>query len=158
MTTITITGLDKALAKLKTIEQLNKHMTPPMVQSLGHLQRRLARYPKKAPGAFTAMATPRQKRAYWAKVRSGEISTMKGGGYRRSGTIGRKWSHRIRTHSGGMTGELTNNAPGVIYVQGERQQPFHKASGWPTVDSVAAKEGKAVQRYFNATIRSILDK
>lgn len=158
MTTIKIEGMDKVLKKLKTVEELHKHMTPPMNQALGHLQRRLARYPQKAEGAFSAMATPAQKRAYWAKVRSGEISTMKGGGYRRSGTIGRKWSHRIRTRGSGMIGELTNNAPGAIFVQGDRQQPFHKASGWPQVDDVAAKEAKAVQGYFDAAIKRIIAK
>ena len=158
MTQITITGLDKALAKLKTVEELNKHMTPPMNQALGHLQRRMARYPQKAAGAFSAMATPGQKRAYWAKVRSGEISTAKGGGYRRSGTTGRKWSHRIKTRGTGLIGELTNNAPGAIYVQGPRQQPFHKASGWPQVDDVAEKEAKAVQGYFDAAIKRIIAK
>lgn len=158
MPQITITGLDKVLTKLKTIEELNRHMTPPMNQALGHLKRRMARYPQKAAGAFSAMATPAQKRAYWAKVRSGEISTGKDGGYRRSGTTGRKWSHRIKTRGSGLLGELTNNAPGAIFVQGNRQQPFHKASGWPQVDEVADKEAKAVQGYFDAAIKRIIAK
>lgn len=158
MITITITGLDKTLAKFKTIEQIALHLEPPMTKALNHLQRRLGRYPQKAPGAFSRLATPAQKRAYWAKVRSGEIGTMKGGGYRREGTIGRKWSHRITRHASGITGELTNNAPGAIYVIGDRQQPFHKASGWPQVDDVTEKESKAVQGYFDAAIRDILNK
>lgn len=158
MTTITITGLDKVMHKLKTVDQLALHMEPPMVKSLNHLQRRLGRYPQKAAGAFSRLATPAQKRAYWAKVRSGEIGTTKSGGYRREGTIGRKFSHRIIRSASSITGELTNNAPGAIYVIGERQQPFHKASGWPQVDDVAEKEAKAVQGYFDAAIRDILNK
>ena len=156
MTTITITGLDAVAHRLKTIDDIALHLGPPMTKSLMHLQRRMARYPRKSPGAFTRLATPAQKRAYWARVKSGEISTDPRTGYRRSGTLGRKFSHKVTRHANGMTGELTNNAPGAIYVIGERQQPFHKESGWPQIDDVAAKESKAIQGYFDDAIRNLL--
>jgi len=155
---ITVTGLDKVAHKLKTVEQIALHLAPPMDKSLKHLQRRMARYPKKSPGAFARLATPAQKRAYWAKVRSGEISTAKDGGYRRTGTLGRKWSTKIHKRPTGMTGELTNNTGYGPFVQGQRQQPFHKESGWSQVDDVVTKEGKAIQGYFNAAIRQLLSK
>lgn len=155
MTTIQITGLDAVLRKLQKVENVAAVMDRPMKQALGHLQRRLARYPRKASGAFTAMATPAQKRAYWAKVRGGEISHDPRTGYRRSGTIGRKWTTQIKRGTTHITGIVGNNAPGAIYVQGSKQQPFHKASGWPTTDSVAESEAAAVRGYFHAEIRRI---
>jgi hypothetical protein len=157
MTTITITGLEPVIAKLKRIETIQNELEPPMNQALGHLHRRMGRYPAKNSGAFAALATPVQRRAYWAKVKSGEIDHG-ANGYRRSGTTGRKFSTKVTRHSGGLRGELTNNAPGARYVFGDYQPAFIKASGWPTVDSVAEKEAAAVQRYFNAAIRRILAK
>ena len=156
MAIITITGLDKIAHKLKTTEDIARHLGPPMVQSLSHLQRRVARYPRKDPTAFARLATKAQKRAYWARVRSGEINHGKHG-YVRTGTLGRKWSHRVRSGNTFVIGSLTNNAGYGVYVMGERRQAFHAASGFKTVDEVAEKEGKAVQGYFNATIRRLLD-
>ena len=155
MAQITITGLDKVLHKLDTVEKIATHLGPPMEQSLDHLQRRLGRVPRKSPGAFSRLATPKQRKAYWAKVKSGEIGHG-ANGYIRTGTTGRKFSHRVRRHANGVTGELTNNAPGAVYVIGERQQAFHKESGFPQVDDVVEKEGKAIQGYFNATIARLL--
>ena len=155
MATITITGLDKVLHKLDTVEKIATHLGPPMEQSLDHLQRRLGRVPRKSPGAFSRLATPAQKRAYWYKVsKSPEIHGKNG--YNRTGNIARRFSHRVRRHANGVTGELTNNAPGAVYVIGERQQAFHKESGFPQVDDVVENEGKAVQGYFNATIARLL--
>lgn len=157
MATITITGLEQVAHKLKTVEQIALHLGPPMDKSLKHLQRRMARYPSKAPGAFTALATPAQRRAYWAKVRSGEITHDPRTGYRRSGNIGRRWSSKMNKTAQGITGELINNAPGAKYVH-DWQPAFIRASKWAQVDEVAAKESKAIQGYFNATIRSILQR
>jgi hypothetical protein len=157
MAAITITGLEPVIAKLKRIETIQNELEPPMKQALSHLHRRIARYPAKNSGAFAALATPVQRRAYWAKVKSGEIDHGPNG-YRRSGNTGRKFSTSVKRTSSGLTGELTNNAPGARYVFGDYQPAFIKASGWPTVDSVADKEAAAVQRYFNAAIRRILAK
>lgn len=157
MATIEITGLERIAHKLRTVEQISMTLGPPMQQSLMHLQRRVARPPRKAAGAFTALATPRQKRAYWARVRSGEITHDKRTGYRRTNTLVRKWSVQVKTNLLGASGQLTNNSEHGVFVQGERQQPFHKASGWPTVDGVAEKEAPAVQRYFDAAIKRALD-
>ena len=156
MATITITGLDAVAHRLKTIDDIALHLGPPMDKSLKHLQRRLGRTVRKSPGAFSRLATPAQKRAYWAKVRADEITHLPNSGYRRTNTIGRKLTTKITRHANGMTGELADNAPGAIYVIGERQQPFHKESGWPQIDDVAAKEAKAIQGYFDDAIRNLL--
>jgi hypothetical protein len=157
MASITVTGLDQVAHKLKTVEQIALHLGPPMDKSLKHLQRRMARYPVKAKGAFSAMATDKQRKAYWAKVKSGEIDNIPGSGYRRTGTTGRKWSTKINKMPNGMTGELTNNAPGAKYVH-DWQPNFIKASNWANIDDVSAKEAKAVQGYFNAAIRQLISK
>jgi hypothetical protein len=117
-----------------------------MDKSVKHLQRRLAKYPPKAAGAFSRLATPGQRRAYWAKVSSGESSHREGIGYVRSGNLSRRWTTEISPN--GRTGTVGNNAGYAEYVQGERQQPFHEASNFPTVDEVAKKEAAAIVGYF----------
>jgi hypothetical protein len=156
MAAITITGLEPVIAKLKRIELIQNELEPPMKQALSHLHRRIARYPAKNPGAFAALATPVQRRAYWAKVRD-DPSIHGPDGYQRTGNTARKFSTSVKRHSGGLTGELAG-PPGARYVFGDYQPAFIKASGWPTVDSVAEKEAAAVQRYFNAAIRRVLAK
>ena len=157
MATIEIHGLEKIYDKLRDVNNISRVLGPPMTQSMMHLQRRMARAPRKAKGAFTLMATAKQKRAYWARVRSGEIDHNEKTGYRRTNTIIRKWSFKVETDMNGVEGTMTNNAPGAIFVQGERQQPFHKASGWPTVDDTVEKNRKQVQGYFNAAIKRVLN-
>ena len=157
MATIEVTGLDRIAHKLRTVEQIAMTLGPPMQQSMMHLQRRLGHYPRKDPTAFKRLATPRQKRAYWARVRDKKITHDKRTGYRREGTLKRKWSYKVHTSNTFVIGSLTNGAGHGQYVQGEQRQPFHAASGWPTVDAVAEKEGKAVQRYFDVAIKRAVD-
>ncbi len=158
MAIIEITGLEKIYDKLRDINDISRHLGPPMQQSMMHLQRRMGHAPRKAAGAFSLMATPKQKRAYWARVRADEIRHSDKTGYVRTNTLIRKWSFKVKTDMNGVEGTMTNNAPGAIYVQGERQQPFHRASGWPTVDDTVEKNRKAIQGYFNAAIRRALAK
>ena len=144
--TVKIEGLD---AIVKKIDSLGKSgiLYRPMSQSLNHLQDIVAKYPRKKPGAFSALATPGQKRAFWAKVGSGEINFREGVGYVRSGTLGRKWYKRIE--KGGRGGSLINNAGYGPYVQSDAgQQLFHKASGWPTVEKVAKKATPFILKKF----------
>lgn len=155
MTTITITGMKPLLRKLDTVQDVTATLGPPMHRALGHLHRRVARYPRKDPTAFARLATPRQKRAYWARVRSGAI-THGSGGYVRTGTLGRKWTSRVQTGRAFIRGTLGNNAGYGIYVQGGRRQSFHRASGWETTDDVAQREARAVQAYFDAAINQAL--
>jgi hypothetical protein len=162
--TIEIKGLDDALKKL---DRLNKPAVfkTPMTQSLNYLQRQLKQKVPKAPGAFTALATDGQRRAYWAKVtdpRTGKINpNMHGpGGYKRTGSTARGWTIKITNQ--GRTGEIGNQMPGAPYVYGApdqrplSQQPFHKRSGWPRVDLVAKKAEKTIVGFFQKAYEKAL--
>ena len=146
--TVKIEGLDAVLKKIDSLGKPGVLYTP-MSQSLNHLQDLVAKYPRKKQGAFSALATPGQKRAFWARVGSGEISFREGIGYVRSGTLGRKWIKRIE--KGGRGGTLMNNAGYGPYVQSDAgQQPFHAASKWPTVEQVAKKATPYILARFKA--------
>lgn len=154
MASITITGMDELLAKLGKLEHVHLALQRPMDISLKYMQNQLMEYPAKAAGAFSALATPGQKRAYWARVRSGDINHGDGG-YIRQRMLGNAWATEIQSGLNGMRGIVGNNSPGAIFVQGERQQPFHRASGWKTVDQVADESEGFVRRTFEAEFRKI---
>lgn len=128
-----IKGLDRVMAKLDTLQKFSAWAYDPMDASVKEVQRELAKYPRKAPGAFSRYATAKQKRAYWAKVGKGEIEHREGIGYKRTGTMGRKWTTAVENSANGVRGVIGTNAQGAKWVQqASTQQNFHKASGWPT--------------------------
>ena len=154
----TIKGLERVSKKLNNLVNFTMWATPPMQQTVALIHDDIAKMPGKAPGAFSRYATAAQKRAYWAKVRSGEISHGPGG-YRRSGTLARKWTTEVSNTPGGVRGEIGNNAIYARYVQGAaRQQAFHKASGWATDVSVLRATEQDRNRVWQAAIRRELSR
>ena len=163
-----IRGLEALNRKLKTLEQFQRKMKEPTQQSLILLQDYIATAPRKKKGAFTAMATDGQRRAYWAKVsaakKAGHPIHREGVGYVRSDTMSRGWtdgnSIKISTTSNGIRGELGNvkaKAYGT-YVQGSQQQPFHKASGWRTIDETVEKNEKKIMKFYDDVTKRELNK
>jgi len=151
--------LDALARKLNNIDKLAAVLAPPMIRSLALLQDDIAQYPRKKPGAFSSLATPGQKRAYWTQVSRGVIDHRDGIGYVRTTQTGKSWTAEVQPQIDGWRGILGNNAPGARWVYGtETQQPFHKASGFPTVSQVAEKNRRAIVREFQTAIRRELAK
>jgi hypothetical protein len=137
---MSVTVNDKQLQSIMSkLDALDKpaNMRRAMERSVDHLNGKLQKDVTKAGGSFSAMATPGQRRAFWAKVSSGE-ARVDGRGYVRSGKMYRGW--KKKTRSDGRQGEVYNDVPYGPYVQGERQQPFHAASKYPTTEKVARDE------------------
>lgn len=150
--------LTRALRKLKTLERLNHALKPAMEESLLYLENRLKREPKKAKGAFSAMATPAQRREYWARVRSGQIRHSDKTGYIRDHTTARSWTQRVNVSATGLEGTIGNNVAWARYVYSRKYQlPFHAASKWPVVEDVAEKAGPKVNRIFSNHLRRIIE-
>lgn len=66
-----------------------------------------------------------------------------GTSYRRTGTLGRRWTYRVTMSLYSATAVLGNNTPYGPYVQSEAEQAeVHQGWGWPTDESEleAAKE------------------
>jgi hypothetical protein len=157
--TIKIDGLDAVNAKLRKLAAFQQWASAPMEQTTALIQDKIAKYPRKSPGAFSRLATPGQRRAYWAKVRSGEINHREGMGYQRSGTLGRKWTSKITKTADGVRGEVGNNAAHAQFVQSQqRQQPFHAASGWTTETQAIEATERARTAVWRAAIRRVIDR
>jgi hypothetical protein len=111
------------------------------------LQKELQIPPPKQAGAFSRLATPKQKRAYWAKVRARQIEHT-ANGYKRRGDVVRKW---VVVPIGFGRVKLSNDHDAAPFVYGKvDQQPFHAASGWPRVDTVL--NDKRLQAKLQATV------
>ena len=142
---------------MRKLDSLDKpaNMRREMELSVNHLNGKLQKDSTKASGAFSAMATPGQRRAFWAKVSSGE-ARVDGQGYVRSHTLYKGW--RKKTRADGRQGEVYNDVPYGEYVQGERQQSFHRASNYPTTEKVARDEQDFVVKIWQREYERALSK
>lgn len=75
-----------------------------------------------------------------------------GGRYRRTGTLGRRWTHRIRFESGGVTGVVGNNTSYAPLVQSSAFQTAVHRGRWQTDRSVLQRRRKEIVDRFRAAI------
>ena len=154
----TIQGLDALQRKLKTLENFQRKLKTPMNKSVKLVHKYWGAKPRKKKGAFSAMATPGQRRAYWARVGSGDIEHGKFG-YKRTNQIVNSLETRVNMHSNGVKGVVGTNAPGARYVIGSKQQqPFHKASGWRTNEEVIEAKLDEINALFDKVVKRELNR
>ena len=110
-----------------------------------HLRRVIAVYPARRYYHLNwAIVSPRMRRAFFAKLRSGEIQVP----YVRSSSpgsqrLGTRWGQS--TANGGMTVTVGNTATYAPIVQGgARQSSFHRQTNWRTDRYVAEGEAQRV--------------
>jgi len=113
---VKIEGLEEVTRKLESLNRPGIFQRP-MQQALQHIQRKIARPPRKAQGAFSRHATPAQRRAYWARVNSGEIQHREGVGYVRTNMLRDSWTSRVENQ--GRRGVIGTNIPYAPYVQSQ---------------------------------------
>lgn len=153
-----ITGDEQVLRKLGQLANIETKLRAPMEQSLALLHRTLAKQPRKAAGAFSSMATPRQKRAFWAKVREDPTMFDERTGYRRTRVLANSWTTEINSVVNGLEGKVGTNTPYAVYVHGfPGQQPFHAASGFVREDQAVEMNERKIQNLFNMAIARIIE-
>jgi hypothetical protein len=154
--TITIEGLDGLNLKFSRIQDFNHWARKPMSDTMNDIWDNISKYKRKHPTAFSDTATARQKRAYWARVRSGEISHG-AGGYRRSGTLGRSWTMRMQPSATGLRGEVGNVVSYAKYVHSTaHQQPFHLMTGFQTDEGAIKDTADKRQMIWRNAVRTLL--
>jgi hypothetical protein len=125
--TITITGVDRLFAKLGRI-QGTRILLPPMERAVIRLQRYMAKYP----------APPPKSR------------------YRRTGTLGRRWTTRVESTGDGVQGKVGNNTEYAPRVQSRKFQAKPFKGRWQT-DADAIRDNRAaIVKDFNASIKEAL--
>lgn len=121
-----IEGLDEAVKLVMT--DLQPALRAVSIAIASEAMDRISPYPvsSRKPQAFK---TAKQRRGFFAKLRSGAIRVP----YRRSGdTLGR-WS--ITPTSNGAT--LRNTSPHAGFMHAEKQAKYFQNSGWRSVKNVA---------------------
>lgn len=121
---ITITGIDKLIAQLGRLEGMN-HLRAPMQRAVYRLQARMAQYPAQRPNST----------------------------YRRTGTLGRKWTTKITQSASELVGSVGNNTEYAPYVQAYRFQARAHRGRWINTDKyVMDTEQRNIVRDFEDTI------
>jgi len=143
---VILRGLDDAIDKLEEVGG-TKAVRRAMERSVKLMVNVMADYPVKAPGAFSSLALPRQKRAFHAKYGAGP--------YARTGTLGRQWTDKVE--QGGRRGVVGNTTPYATFVQGEAQQPFHAMSGWPQAEQELDRNSGKILGFFRDEYRRIIN-
>lgn len=152
----------RVMRKLRQIENIHTKMAQPMQEAVNLLKEDAQNQPRKAPGAFSRLATGGQRRAYWAKVRSGEAAHSESSGYIRSGRLRRGWGVRVQRLSTGVRGEVYNQTPGNygwwVHGPGNYRQPFHEVSGFKTTEQMLERRRKTIDAMFQRVINRELSK
>jgi hypothetical protein len=142
---IHVEGAEQLIAKLTTVQQFNK-VKAAISQESVMLIGKLKHYPRKTytPNPLIK-SNPKVRRAFFAKMKAGEISVP----YKRSGDLRKQWN--AISSLGGWTATISNPLSYAPLVQGENQTYGHGASGWLTVSAAEKKYApKIKQRIMKA--------
>lgn len=111
------------------------------------LRARLAKYPGKSTGKAT-FVSDKQRRFFFAALRQGSIQVP----YRRTGTLGRKWTSKVTFTDNDVMGFAGNTAPYAPLVQGFGTQARIHAGNWQTDQLVADESRDEVLGIFASEI------
>ena len=125
--TIQIKGIDELIRKLGRAEGM-KHLRAPMQRAVYRLQARMAQYPAQRPNST----------------------------YRRTGTLGRKWTSKIEQSSTSITGRVGNNTSYAPLVQSYRFQARIHRGLWQTDRYVVDTEYRTIVGDFENAISGAL--
>lgn len=144
MIELEIEGLAEALDMfLQGNQRIGMALKRATQASVKVLRARLAKYPGKSTGTMT-FVSDKQRRFFFAALRSGAIQVP----YRRTGTLGRKWTSKVTFTDDDVMGFVGNNAPYAPYVQGFDTQARIHAGNWQTDQSVADESRDEVLGIF----------
>jgi hypothetical protein len=160
MASITITGLSEQIARLARIERGDFAQSALDAAAL-YVKGKVAVYP--AAKRLTRKAvygssfkTDKQRRGFFAKLRSGEIEVpYRRGVSRGSQSLGRKWTIAARGIFTRVIGNNVSYGP-LMQDRDHPQSRYAQAVGWQTIQDVAAREAANAQRLVEAEIAKAL--
>ena len=126
---IRIEGIDELNKRIADAKS-EKVLRKPMHRAVLRIQRDMAKY-------------PRQR----------NMSTT----YRRTGTLGRRWTTKVKTSQGGARGVVGNNTRYAPWVQSERFQAGQHRNWWQTDEDVVTDNEDAIVTDFRKAIEDALD-
>ncbi len=149
--TIQIEGLDKLIAKIKKLEELDA-IKPAMKAGAEHIKGTLDDYPPSGP-----WNSPMSRN--WYERGYGPHWTLKDGtvhSRRASQMLNRSWS--ISQENGGLTQIVgTKVSYGPFVMDEDKQTWFHKAHGWKTIQTVAREQTAKILQLVRDALQKIID-
>ena len=127
MPSIKITGLSELVSRLGEAAT-SEILKPPMHRSVLRLQRDMAQYPSPPAGST----------------------------YRRTGTLGRRWTTDVNVTAHGIRGAVGNNTPYAPWVQAEAFQAWMHRGRWQTDRDVLDDNEGAILADFARTVEQAL--
>lgn len=124
---ITISGLDKVGGRLDSL-RIGDVLRNPMYRAVLRIQADMQKYPPQRAGAR----------------------------YRRTGTLGRRWTTRVTSSGNSITGTVGNNTSYGPFVQSQRFQARIHRGLWQTDAQVVERNIDVIVDDFRAAIRSAL--
>lgn len=139
----TIKGLDRLFKKLGAVQAVSI-LVPPMQRAVLRIQRRMASYPPPIPNSRYVRGRG------WAN-KDGVVTRFT------SEKLGSRWTSKIESDAGGITGKVGNNASYVRYVQSRRDQAAVHQGRWETDEGALEKERPAIMNDLKRAIDGALE-
>lgn len=124
---IEVSGISEAIAEVGRAETLNI-LRAPMQRAVARLQSAMAHYPPQRAGST----------------------------YRRTGTLGRRWTTRITDSASGLEGKVGNNTAYGPFVQSEIFQASIHRGRWQTDQQMMDDQQASIVADFERAIQAVL--
>lgn len=139
---VEVIGLDDVLRRLGNAAS-PAVLTQGMRKATLLVQRALAVYPPAQPKPMV-WASEKQRRFVLAAIREGRIQVP----YRRTGTLGRRWTSTVASEGGDVVGRVGNNTTYGPFVMGKASQAAYHMGVWPVAVEVAAEAHDEIVQCF----------
>jgi len=107
-------------------------------------------------GAFEAMEAPMTEATALVQAAMEEYPpAIAGSGYRRTMTLGRRWTSRVESLASEVVGVVGNDTVYAPYVQGELQARVHQGR-WQTGQAVLEKLRGKIVEFFTREIQRLI--
>ena len=131
MSDIQINGLEELVRKFNGLEKVTTFLQPAMQRAVFRVEAKIKPYPPAPPNSR----------------------------YRRTGTLGRRWTTKVDRTASALTGRIGNNTEYAPQVQSAQfQRPIFKRIGWTTDQQAIDAVMPAITADFNATVQAELNK
>jgi hypothetical protein len=145
---VTIRGLDELRAKLGP-QLTSQVFRDPTKRAATRLEQALTTYPDPPRGKRMQFKSEKQRRFFFAALRSGQISVP----YRRTMRLARSWILRFLERGNEFRVEAENKVPYLPFVMGPGTQASIHRNRWPTTAQVAQKVNIAIAGDFTRAIK-----
>lgn len=148
-----VVGIDEVLERLGDAAS-PATLVRGMRKATALVQREIAVYPPAQPQPMV-WASERQRRFVMAAIREGRIQVP----YRRTGTLGKRWTSEVAGEGADVVGRVGNNTTYGPFVMDKKLQAAYHQGVWPVaMDVVEEHRGEIVQCFVDVAQEGLAGK